>query len=129
MLESGVVIKSRTSSANIHILCSSPLIVIPFISGSSLIAWAKGSINKANKVGLRGHPWRVPLSRRIVCDRCPFILVLAVGEEYNDLIHVMKQSLKPNLASTLYKYSQPTESKAFSASRLTNIAPILVEVT
>ena len=86
---------SNMSSANRLILYSLPPIEMPLISGSSLIAWAKGSMKSAKRAGLSGHPWRQPLSSLIDCDRWPLILILAVGFEWSDLIHWTDFSLKP----------------------------------
>uniref|UniRef100_A0AAY4CLE5 Uncharacterized protein n=1 Tax=Denticeps clupeoides TaxID=299321 RepID=A0AAY4CLE5_9TELE len=47
---------------NSAILCSLPLIDIPFISVFCLIASARGSRASANKRGLSGHPCLVPLA-------------------------------------------------------------------
>lgn len=82
----------------------------------------QGFDEQSNRAGLRGQPWVVPLSKWIVCDKWPLTLILAVGEEYSALIHLKKLLLNPNQKRTLYRYSQPTESNAFSASRLTTIA-------
>lgn len=93
-------------------------ITTPVISLSSPIACARGSMKRAKRMGLRGHPCRHPLSRNIVLDKSPFILILAVGEEYREFKHLFTWSLKPKQLRTKYKYSHRTESKAFSASRL-----------
>ena len=53
----------------------------------------------------------------MVCDRSPLILILAVAECIV-LIRCIKSLLKPILPMTRYKNYQPTESNAFSVSRL-----------
>ena len=122
MLVSGSVISNKTSSAYKQIFCSMPPTTIPFITGSSLIDCAKGSINRAKRAGLRGQPWRQPRSSSIGCESCPLIFILALGEKYRVLKHLIESSLNPNLLSVKYKYSQRTESNAFSASRLSTTA-------
>lgn len=73
---------TKTLSAFKHILVSVSITRIPFISLSSLIDCASGTINNAKRTGLKGHPWQHPLSSETDLARLPFILILAVGEWY-----------------------------------------------
>lgn len=69
-------------------------------------------------MGLSGQPCQQPLSKEIVPERLPFILIRATGELYIDFKHFITVLLKPKRCRTRYKNSHRTESKAFSASKL-----------
>uniref|UniRef100_A0AAY4B7Z5 Uncharacterized protein n=1 Tax=Denticeps clupeoides TaxID=299321 RepID=A0AAY4B7Z5_9TELE len=71
---------NRMSSAYSAILCSLPLIDIPFISVFCLIASARGSRASANKRGLSGHPCLVPLASGKGPDLRPLVITQDIGE-------------------------------------------------
>ncbi len=81
------------------------------------MACANGSIERAKSVGLI-RPCRHPLLKYTVLDKLPFILILAVGEWYKDLRHLITCLLKAKCLRTECKYFQRTESKALTALRL-----------
>lgn len=91
------------------------------MSRSSLYAWARGPINNANRAGLKGRACRQPLSNGTGSVSVPFILILAEGRMMKFFKYNMTLELKLNLCHVKYRYSQLTESNAFTASRLRTI--------
>lgn len=108
----------KTSSAQNAIFCSLLLTTVPSIALPSLLTCAKGFMQTVKRVDERGHPQQVDLSSSIWSVRRPFILILAVGAEYNVLILIIDFSVNPNCSKTENRYFQLTQSKAFSASKL-----------
>lgn len=68
----------NTSSAKRLITCLFPSLFIPVIVPSCLIICARGSIYRANNVGLRQQPHLVPLFNWNLSDKDPFTLTRAV---------------------------------------------------
>lgn len=78
----GEVTNRRTSSANrAHLWVRWPHLT-PCISGCCLIANANVSIAMAKRMGERGHPYLVPFRMGNWCEKWPFNLIWALGEEY-----------------------------------------------
>lgn len=72
-----------------QIFCSWSLTIVPFSFASSLINCARGSVYKANGVGLSGHPCWQPLSGFLFWLRCLLILILVFGKFYKVLMHLI----------------------------------------
>ena len=70
---------TSTSSANRDSFCSPAAVLIPVILLFSLIHCASGSIKIANRIGLRGQPCLVDLSRKNLSVSSPYIFCLADG--------------------------------------------------
>ena len=71
----------------------------------------------ADSDGESGHPCLVPLCRGNGLDMVPFVITVAMGEEYRVLIQSMNDSPKPNFCNVEKRNLWLTLSKAFSASR------------
>lgn len=67
--------------------------------------------------GDRGHPWHVPFDIWKGAESMSATLMRAEGAEYNAIMAVDMDILKPNVMSTSLIYPQCTLSNVFSASR------------
>ena len=82
------------------------------------MAAARGSMKMVNREGESGHPCLVPLCRVNLCEVCPLVMTVAVGEVYSVLTQLINDSPKPNLLRVWMRNDQLTLSKAFSASKV-----------
>lgn len=78
-----------------------------------LMLIARGSIAIANRNGLRGQPWCVPLSN----DLSWLVNMQEVGWAHNVLIHEINCEPNPYSSNTLHVYCHSNWSNAFSASK------------
>lgn len=113
----GCLRKAIMSSAKSPILCSTPFIVTPLSSLFCQIAWTKGLIKIANRVGDKQHPCLIDLCNHIFSVTFPLILILAEVFWYIVLISYTDLLLNPY---NFFHNFQLPQLNAFPASILTS---------